>query len=32
MNGYGKLRRGTERPGVVIDFSLLLAAVFVVTR
>ena len=32
MNGYGKLRRCTERRGVVVDFYLLLAAAFVVTR
>jgi hypothetical protein len=32
MNGYGKLRRCTQRDGLVIDFSLFLAAVFVVTR
>jgi transposase len=32
MNGYGKLRRCTERVGRVVDFSLLLAAVFVVVR
>jgi len=32
MNGYGKLRRCTERRGVVVDFYLLLAATFVVTR
>lgn len=32
MNGYGKLRRCTERTGVVVDFSLFLAAAFVVTR
>ncbi len=32
MNGYGKLRRCTERTGNVVDFSLFLAAAFVVTR
>jgi Putative transposase of IS4/5 family (DUF4096)/Transposase DDE domain len=32
MNGYGKLRRGTERNGLVVDCYLFLAAVFVVTR
>jgi len=32
MNGYGKLRRCTERRGVVVGFYLLLAAAFVVTR
>jgi hypothetical protein len=32
MNGYGKLRRCTERTGRVVDFSLFLAAVFVVVR
>jgi len=32
MNGYGKLRRCTERCDVVVDFYLLLAAAFVVTR
>ena len=29
MNGYGKLRRCTERDGVVVDFYLFLAAAFV---
>lgn len=32
MNGYGKLRRCTERHGLVVDFFLFLAAAFVVTR
>jgi len=32
MNGYGKLRRCTERNGRVVDFYLFLAAAFVVTR
>ncbi len=32
MNGYGKLRRCTERTGSVVDFYLMLAATFVVTR
>lgn len=32
MNGYGKLRRCTERTGRVVDFYLFLAATFVVTR
>ena len=32
MNGYGKLRRCTERTGLVVAFSLMLAATFVVTR
>lgn len=32
MNGFGKLRRCTERNGRVVDFYLFLAAVFVVTR
>ncbi|MDQ3541321.1 MAG: IS5 family transposase [Chloroflexota bacterium] len=32
MNGYGKLRRCTERTGPVVDFYLFLAAAFVVTR
>ena len=32
MNGYGKLRRCTERTGVVVEFYLFLAATFVVTR
>ncbi len=32
MNGYGKLRRCTERTGAVVDFYLFLAAAFVVTR
>lgn len=32
MNGYGKLRRCTERSGVVVDFYLFLAAALVVTR
>jgi hypothetical protein len=32
MNGFGKLRRCTERRGLVVDFYLLLAAAFVVAR
>jgi hypothetical protein len=32
MNGYGKLRRCTERAGIVIDFYLFLAAAVVVVR
>lgn len=32
MNGFGKLRRCTERRGIVVDFYLFLAAVFVITR
>jgi len=32
MNGYGKLRRCTEKRGLVVDFYLFLAAAFVVTR
>ncbi len=32
MNGYGKLRRCTERTGRVVDLYLFLAATFVVTR
>ena len=32
MNGYGKLRRCTERAGAVVDFYLFLAATFVVVR
>ena len=32
MNGYGKLRRCTERNGRVVDFYLFLAAAFVVTQ
>ncbi len=32
MNGYGKLRRCTEREGRVVDFYLFLAATFVVVR
>ena len=32
MNGYGKLRRCTERRGVVVDFYLFFAAALVVTR
>lgn len=32
MNGYGKLRRCTERHARVVDFSLFLTAAFVVTR
>ena len=32
MNGYGKLRRCTEKTTEVVDFYLFLAAAFVVTR
>jgi transposase len=32
MNGFGKLRRCTEKAAVVVDFSLFLAAAFVVAR
>lgn len=32
MNGYGKLRRCTERNGAVVDFYLFLAAAFVTVR
>jgi transposase len=32
MNGYGKLRRCTERDGQVVDFYLFLAAAFVTVR
>ncbi len=32
MNGYGKLRRCTEKDGRVVDFYLFLAAAFVVVR
>ena len=32
MNGYGKLRRCTERCGAVVDFYLFLAAAFVTVR
>jgi hypothetical protein len=32
MNGYGKLRRCTERDGAVVDCSLFLAAAFVTVR
>ena len=32
MNGFGKLRRCTEKAGTVVDFSLFLAAAFVVAR
>lgn len=32
MNGYGKLRRCTERAARVVDFYLFLAAAFVITR
>jgi transposase len=32
MNGYGKLRRCTERTGAVVDFYLFLAAAFVTVR
>ena len=32
MNGYGKLRRCTDRNGLIIDFFLYLAAAFVILR
>lgn len=32
MNGYGKLRRRTDRNGLIIDFFLYLAAAFVILR
>lgn len=32
MNGFGKLRRCTERTGIVVDFYLFLAAAFVIAR
>lgn len=32
MNGYGKVRRCTDRRGVVVDFYLFLAATFVIVR
>ena len=32
MNGYGKLRRCTERHGAIVDFYLFLAAAFVTVR
>ena len=32
INGYGKLRRCTERDGEIVDFYLYLAAAFVVVR
>ena len=32
MNGYGKLRRCTERNGAAVDFYLYLAAAFVTVR
>jgi hypothetical protein len=32
MNGYGKLRRCTERDPRIVDFYLYLAAAFVVRR
>jgi hypothetical protein len=32
MNGFGKLRRCTERSGIVVDFYLFLAAAIVTTR
>ena len=32
MNGFGKLRRCTEKAGRVVDFYLFLAAAFVVVR
>ncbi len=32
MNGYGKLRRCTERTAAAVDFYLFLAAAFVVAR
>jgi hypothetical protein len=32
MNGYGKLRRCTERNAIIVDFYLYLAAAFVIVR
>ena len=32
MNGYGKLRRGTDKDGAIVDFWLYLAAAFVTVR
>jgi hypothetical protein len=32
MNGYGKLRRCTDRDGRIVDFNLYLAAAFVTVR
>ena len=32
MNGYGKIRRCTERDGKIVDFYLYLAATFVTVR
>jgi hypothetical protein len=32
MNGYGKLRRCTDRDGRIVDFYLYLAAAFVTVR
>ncbi|GAB3171857.1 hypothetical protein FHX75_1585 [Micromonospora palomenae] len=32
MNGYGKLRRCTDRDGKIVDFYLFLAAAFVTVR
>lgn len=32
MNGYGKLRRCTDRDGRIVDFYLYLAAAFVAVR
>jgi hypothetical protein len=32
MNGYGKLRRMTDKDGQVVDFYLYLAAAFVTVR
>lgn len=32
MNGYGKLRRCTDRDGKIVDFFLYLAATFVTVR
>jgi hypothetical protein len=32
MNGYGKLRRCTDRDGRIVDFFLYLAAAFVTVR
>ena len=32
MNGYGKLRRCTDRDGKIVDFYLYLAATFVTIR
>jgi hypothetical protein len=32
MNGYGKLRRYTDKDGAIVDFFLYLAAAFVTVR